>query len=105
VVGINSDISTTFAKGLHRPLMPAVQRARIIASMASVDYVVIYDEPTPEETIRALGPVEILVKGDEYRGQTVPGADMVEEVRFAPTVFVEHAKDWIEKAKSLVANA
>lgn len=77
VVGVNSDRSVRgLAKGRDRPLMPEDQRLRLVAALDAVDRVVAFDEPTPLELIRSLGP-DILVKGGDYRPSEVVGADWV----------------------------
>jgi len=77
VVGVNSDASVRrLGKGADRPLVGEADRARVVAALACVDGVVLFDEDTPLELIRALRP-DVLVKGADYaRGQIV-GADDV----------------------------
>jgi D-beta-D-heptose 7-phosphate kinase/D-beta-D-heptose 1-phosphate adenosyltransferase len=78
VVGINSDLSAAgISKGPGRPFTSASDRARIVAGLAAVDLVVPFDEPTPLELIRALEP-DVLVKGGDYRRETIVGAELVE---------------------------
>lgn len=77
IVAVNSDQSVrTLAKGEGRPVIPAEDRARLVAALGCVDCVVIFDEPTPRETIEALAP-DVLVKGGDYRPEQVVGADIV----------------------------
>jgi len=78
VVGINSDASVRrLGKGADRPVVAEGERARLLAALAAVDCVVLFDEDTPLELIRRLHP-DVLVKGADYtRGQIV-GADEVE---------------------------
>ncbi len=76
VVGLNSDASVRRLKGTARPVQPEAARAAVLASLSAVDLVVIYDEDTPEITIRALRP-ELLVKGADYTLDRVVGAEMV----------------------------
>jgi rfaE bifunctional protein nucleotidyltransferase chain/domain len=78
VVGINSDDSARRLKGKARPLMSAEDRAYLLSELRSVDYVTIFDEDTPFETIRELEP-DVLVKGAEYERSEIVGADFVEE--------------------------
>lgn len=73
VVGLNSDASVQRLKGPTRPVQSEAARATVLASLASVDMVVIFGEDTPLELIRALKP-EILVKGADYTVDTVVGA-------------------------------
>ncbi|MEO8451952.1 MAG: adenylyltransferase/cytidyltransferase family protein [Gemmatimonadota bacterium] len=78
VVGVNSDRSArSLEKGSGRPFVPAEDRARIVAALAAVDSVVLFDEPTPLELIRTLRP-NVLVKGGDYDRGTIVGADLVE---------------------------
>jgi D-beta-D-heptose 7-phosphate kinase / D-beta-D-heptose 1-phosphate adenosyltransferase len=77
VVGLNSDDSVRRLKGSHRPINPETARAEVLAALGAVDFVVLFDESTPLELIRALRP-DVLVKGADYRKQDVVGADFVE---------------------------
>lgn len=77
VVGINSDDSLRRLKGPGRPLMTATDRGYILLQLRSVDYVTVFDEDTPLETIRLLRP-DVLVKGAEYARKDIVGADVVE---------------------------
>ncbi|MRI84162.1 MAG: bifunctional heptose 7-phosphate kinase/heptose 1-phosphate adenyltransferase [Nitratiruptor sp.] len=79
VVGLNSDGSVRRLKGEGRPIIPQEDRAQILAALEAVDYVVIFDEDTPYQLIQQIAP-HILVKGGDYRGREVVGADLVEEV-------------------------
>jgi len=77
IVGLNSDASTRRLKGAGRPIQPEAARAAVLASVASVDLVVIFGEDTPLELIEALKP-DVLVKGADYTRDEVVGADLVE---------------------------
>ncbi|MDP6704806.1 MAG: D-glycero-beta-D-manno-heptose-7-phosphate kinase [Alphaproteobacteria bacterium] len=77
VVGLNSDASVALLKGPGRPLQDEVARAIVLASLADVDLVVVFAEPTPIELIRLLQP-DVLVKGADYSRDQVVGADAVE---------------------------
>jgi len=78
VVGINSDDSVRqLAKGADRPIVPAEQRAEVLAALVSVDYVTIFDEPDPLALIQALRP-DILVKGGDWSTERIVGKDFVE---------------------------
>ena len=77
VVGLNSDASVRRIKGPGRPLVPQEQRARVLAGLLAVDYVVVFDEETPSEIIRQVRP-EVLVKGEDWRKKGVVGSDFVE---------------------------
>jgi rfaE bifunctional protein nucleotidyltransferase chain/domain len=65
VVGINDDHTTTLRKGPSRPIVPQDERAELVAGLASVDYVVLFPQPTAEAAIRELRP-DIYVKGGDY---------------------------------------
>ncbi|MDQ2818058.1 MAG: adenylyltransferase/cytidyltransferase family protein [Candidatus Eremiobacteraeota bacterium] len=79
VVGINSDDS---ARRLHkapgRPIVEAAERAEVVAALESVDYVCIFDETRPDETIRALKP-DVHVKSAQYAAGDLPEAAAVAE--------------------------
>lgn len=78
VVGINSDASVRrLGKSPDRPMVPEAARARMVAGFAAVDCVVLFDEDTPLELIRALEP-DVLVKGADYTREQIVGADLVE---------------------------
>jgi rfaE bifunctional protein nucleotidyltransferase chain/domain len=77
VVGLNSDSSVKKLKGKGRPILPQEARAEIISSLSSVDYVVIFDEETPERLISLLKP-DVHVKGGDYLGKEIPERRLVE---------------------------
>jgi D-beta-D-heptose 7-phosphate kinase/D-beta-D-heptose 1-phosphate adenosyltransferase len=76
VIGLNSDASAARLKGPTRPVQTQSARAAVLASLAAVDLIVIFDEDTPAELIRAMHP-QLLVKGADYRLEDVVGADIV----------------------------
>jgi rfaE bifunctional protein nucleotidyltransferase chain/domain len=76
VVGINSDAQVAKLKGEGRPLLPARDRAELIASLEVVDAVTIFDEPTVTELLLALKP-DVHAKGTDYTEETVPERDVV----------------------------
>ncbi len=76
IVALNTDASVKRLKGPTRPLQNEMARATVMASMAPVDLVTLFDEDTPLELIRALRP-DILVKGSDYTVDQVVGADLV----------------------------
>jgi D-beta-D-heptose 7-phosphate kinase/D-beta-D-heptose 1-phosphate adenosyltransferase len=77
IVGLNSDTSVRSLKGPTRPVNPHSERALVLAALQDVDYVVVFDEPTPLALIQALRP-DVLVKGGDYRKDQIVGADFVE---------------------------
>jgi D-beta-D-heptose 7-phosphate kinase/D-beta-D-heptose 1-phosphate adenosyltransferase len=77
VVGLNTDASVRNLKGPGRPVNSEDARAAVLAGLGSVDYLVLFDDPTPLELIRAIRP-DVLVKGADYRKEQVVGADVVE---------------------------
>jgi D-beta-D-heptose 7-phosphate kinase / D-beta-D-heptose 1-phosphate adenosyltransferase len=77
VVGLNSDASVRRLKGPTRPIQHEAARAAVLASVAAVDLVCIYDEDTPEATLHAVRP-DLLVKGSDYTIDTVVGAEFVQ---------------------------
>ena len=76
IVGINSDEQVAMQKGAGRPVLPASVRAEIVASLESVTYVTIFDEPTVSELLLALKP-DVHAKGTDYTTDTVPERDVV----------------------------
>jgi rfaE bifunctional protein nucleotidyltransferase chain/domain len=78
LVGLNSDRSVRALKGEGRPIQGEQARAAVVAALASVDYVVLFDEDTPLEIITELTP-DILVKGGDYTPASVVGRDVVEK--------------------------
>ncbi len=76
-VGINGDASTTRLKGAGRPLVPAVERARLLLALKPVSEVIIFEDDTATEVIRALQP-DIYVKGGDYAHKPLPESPIVE---------------------------
>lgn len=76
VVGLNTDASVRSIKGRSRPLQDEYSRALILAAMRFVDYVVLFDEDTPENLIRKIQP-DVLVKGGDYKPSEIVGYDIV----------------------------
>jgi len=78
VVGLNTDASVRrLGKGLDRPVNAEQSRARVLAALAAVDAVVMFDEDTPLELVQGLRP-DVLVKGADYPRERIVGADFVE---------------------------
>ncbi|MCX7697592.1 MAG: D-glycero-beta-D-manno-heptose 1-phosphate adenylyltransferase [Bacteroidales bacterium] len=76
VVAINSDDSVRRLKGPTRPIIPEKERCLHMASFEFVDYVLIFDEDTPENIIKLIQP-DVLVKGSDYRIDEIAGASYV----------------------------
>lgn len=76
VVGVNSDASTKKLKGPDRPVNDEQSRALILASLAIVDAVILFEEDTPLELIKALKP-DVIVKGGDYTIEQIVGAEEV----------------------------
>lgn len=77
VVAVNSDRSVRAIKGPARPVIPEQERAELVAALASVDAVLIFDEDTPDRVIRAIQP-DVLVKGADWAADRIVGRDTVE---------------------------
>jgi rfaE bifunctional protein nucleotidyltransferase chain/domain len=78
VVGVNDDGSVRRLKGEKRPIFPLAERLEVLAALECVDYVVPFSEDTPLELIRALGRIDVLVKGGDYAPGDVVGREEVE---------------------------
>ncbi|MEA1049668.1 D-glycero-beta-D-manno-heptose-7-phosphate kinase [Lamprobacter modestohalophilus] len=76
IIGLNSDRSVRALKGPERPLIAEQDRARVLAALAAVDAVVLFDEDTPLKLIEALRP-DVLAKGADYQPDQVVGAEQV----------------------------
>jgi len=77
IVGINSDRSVREIKGEPRPITPELERAEIVAALACVNYVFIFDDATPRRVIDAIVP-DVLVKGADWNISEIVGRDTVE---------------------------
>jgi D-beta-D-heptose 7-phosphate kinase/D-beta-D-heptose 1-phosphate adenosyltransferase len=77
IVGLNSDASARSLKGPGRPINALDARVRVLTSLQAVDFVTVFDEPTPIELIKSLRP-DVLVKGADYRKEDVVGGEVVE---------------------------
>ncbi len=103
VVALNSDRSVRTIKGPERPITPEDERAELLAALASVDGVVIFDEENPYRIIRYLVP-DILVKGGDWPEDKIIGADVVRgaggEVKRIPFVEGHSTTDIVKKIKN-----
>ena len=76
IVAVNDDASVARLKGPGRPVNPLAQRQAVLAALSSVDWVVAFDEDTPEALLESVRP-DVLVKGGDYTADRVVGADLV----------------------------
>lgn len=76
IVGLNSDASVKRLKGESRPVNSQQNRSIVLAALAAVDYVIVFDEETPYELIKAIQP-DVLVKGGDWSEDSIVGADIV----------------------------
>lgn len=79
LVAINDDDSTRRLKGEGRPVMPAVERAEILAAFSFVDYVLIFSEDTVDDVLRQIRP-DVHAKGTDYTVETVPEIETAREI-------------------------
>ena len=79
VVGVNDDAAVCALKGAGRPLVPAAERAELVAALRPVDLVVIFEERTADALLRRVRP-DVYVKGGDYRAETLPEAETAVEV-------------------------
>ncbi|MCK5394040.1 MAG: adenylyltransferase/cytidyltransferase family protein [Candidatus Omnitrophica bacterium] len=79
IVGLNSDISIKKIKGSTRPIQDEITRSHILANMELVDYVILFEEKTPYNIIKALTP-DVLVKGGDWTKNNIIGNDLVKKI-------------------------
>jgi len=96
IVGLNSDQSVSNLKGKNRPVNMQIDRAYILAALEAVDYVVIFDEDTPYNLIKAIKPIT-LVKGGDYKDKEVAGQDIVDELKLVEFVDEKSTSQTIKK--------
>ena len=100
VVAINSDASVRRLKGARRPILAAGERSRILAALAAVDFVCVFPEDAPLETVRALHP-DVLVKGADWKEKGIVGRAEVEgwggQVVVVPLVEGQSTTDIVER--------
>ena len=77
LVGVNGDASVESLKGPGRPVVPARQRAEVLAALACVDWVVVFAESTPLALIRSVRP-DVLAKGGDWARRAIVGREEVE---------------------------
>lgn len=103
VLALNSDKSVRAIKGENRPIVPEDERAEVMAALACVDYVFLFDDLTPQRIIDAIVP-DVLVKGADWGISEIVGRDTVEKaggvVRSVPLVQGTSTTSIIEKILS-----
>ena len=103
IVGVNSNDSVQKLKGINRPINTQEDRAYILASLESVDYVVIFEEETPYELIKLIQP-HTLVKGGDYEGKDVIGQDIVNELKLVQFVDGKSTTNIIQRIQNNETN-
>ena len=98
IVGVNSDASVRRLKGENRPINSEQDRAYLLASLAAVDYVIIFSEDTPHELLSQIRP-DVLVKGGDYQLEEVIGREFAQEVRLIDFVDGYSTTQLIQKMK------
>ena len=97
---MNTDASVRAQKGQSRPFVAEDERARLVSALEDVDYVVLFDEQTPESLIRRVKP-DILIKGEDWKEKGVVGREFVEsyggKVLLAPLVKGVSTTDIVSK--------
>ena len=100
VVAVNTDRSVSGLKGPNRPIVSESERAELLAGLGCVDYVVLFDQPTPEPLLRQIRP-DVHVKGAQYTEENLPEAATLREIgtqiKFAPMVEGRSTTNIIEK--------
>jgi rfaE bifunctional protein nucleotidyltransferase chain/domain len=103
IVGLNTDRSVGEIKGPSRPIVPEAQRARVLAALACVDCVVLFDEPDPLKLILTVRP-DVLVKGADWPLEKIVGAREVmdagggvERIEFSPGLSTSSIIDRIRR--------
>jgi rfaE bifunctional protein nucleotidyltransferase chain/domain len=76
VVGLNGDASVRRLKGPGRPVLRLAERAEVLAALAAVDHVIVFDDDTPQALIAALAP-DVLVKGADWSSEDIVGREVV----------------------------
>ena len=76
IVGLNSDASVSRLKGAHRPIKDEYNRSHILAALASVDAVIVFENDDPLTLIKDISP-DILVKGGDWRPDQIVGSDFI----------------------------
>lgn len=108
VVAVNSDASVRQLKGIGRPVVPDRERAEVLAALASVDLVLIFDDLDPDGIIRSVRP-DVLVKGGDWSVDRIVGSDFVRrmggKVRSLPYVKGASTSELIRRVVSATARS
>lgn len=104
ILGLNSDSSVRALKGPTRPVNTEDDRAYILAALESVDYVVLFSDETPHELIKSIRP-DVLVKGGDYEGKRVVGAEFAKELRLVQFVDGKSTTATIERINNTKGTA
>jgi len=100
IVGLNSDTSIKKIKPKGRPIMDEKARIIVLSAVKWVDYIVLFDDPTPEKVIKVVKP-HIIVKGGDYSPTEVVGREVVENVVIIPYLPSYSTTQIIKKIQSL----
>lgn len=99
VLGLNSDSSVSSIKP-GRPVVPEAQRAEVLSALSMVDYIVLFQEDTPYELIKAVRP-DVLVKGADWKKEDIVGNDIAKDVRTIPFIEGVSTSEIIRRIKSI----
>lgn len=91
IVGVNSDRSARLLKGPSRPIVPERERAELVAGLACVDFVTVFDGSTAEELLRACRP-DVHCKGTDYTAETVPEAAVARSLGVRVAIVGDHKR-------------
>ncbi len=97
ILGINSDASVKRLKGPSRPINSQEDRALVCASLQAVDAVVVFEQDTPYELIKLIGP-DVLIKGADYKEENVVGREFAKKVALYPILEGRSTTNTIKKA-------
>ncbi|PAF42249.1 D-glycero-beta-D-manno-heptose-7-phosphate kinase [Helicobacter sp. 11S03491-1] len=100
IVGLNSDKSVKKLKGEQRPINSQEDRAFVLAGLESVDFVVIFDEDTPEELVASIKP-DVLVKAKDYEGKEIAGSKYAGEIKLIDFVEGKSTTNIVNKVQSI----
>ena len=99
VIGLNSDSSVSRIKP-GRPVIPEAQRAEVLSALSMIDYIVLFQEDTPYELIKAVRP-DVLVKGADWEKEDIVGNDIAKDVRTIPFIEGVSTSEIIRKIKEI----